>query len=664
MVAQSATQSASSKAGRLVVRTGQHIGEMVSNSQRVLRQQDEASSVPPAPQVLHKQSHVTDAYNRPSTNEATPSIQPTKTAMVPDKTSLNQATDPSGGFQKMEVESRPHGAPSLTTNGLRVEVSTEAQVPNDTTTVSHPNHAPLYHGSATTSPPLPSDLPETNSDENASTNAQHSKEISVDAANASVSQENQILAATDDNHSDEGRLKEGRAVPSTRIGRAFGFAQLGLGLAMGAAMEGVARVFDGSNSNRSGSLMVNESNSDRLASSLCRMRGAALKMGQMLSIQDESLLPPALSKALHQVRQGAEAMPKRQLLKQMETQFGPDWRQRFETFDEAPFAAASIGQVHRATILDPVTGTNPIDVVVKVQYPGVAQSIESDLRNLSMLVTMTGLSPKGLFIENVIRVGQDELKVECDYIRELENQMRIKQLVEQDPELMSNRFVVPNVIISHSTSEILTSEYITGGTIDKVSNMDQDERNRVGRSILYLTMKELFEWRFMQTDPNWGNFLYDVGSRTTGLVDFGAAREYSKSFVDGYIRIVWASANRDVDTLMAQSRRMNFLTGDENDEMLEAHKMSAFTVGEPFWDSNGVPFDFRGSNISSRMGKHTAVFLRHRLTPPPEEVYTLHRKLAGAYMLCIKLGSIVESRSILESFVRAHKFEDGLPHPI
>ena len=74
------------------------------------------------------------------------------------------------------------------------------------------------------------------------------------------------------------------------------------------------------------------------------------------------------------------------------------------------------------------------------------------------------------------------------------------------------------------------------------------------------------------------------------------------------------------------------------------------------------PFDFRGSQISSRMGEHTSVFLRHRLTPPPEEVYTLHRKLAGAYMLCIQLGSVVKCRDLLEDVVRNHKFDDG-PHP-
>ncbi len=405
-------------------------------------------------------------------------------------------------------------------------------------------------------------------------------------------------------------LREGKPVPASRIGRAAGFAALGVGIAMGTAAEYAARLL-GSSANSSSSAVVNDANADRLAATLCRMRGAALKMGQMLSIQDESLLPPALTRALKQVRQGADAMPKHQLIAQLKSQLGDNWRDKFVSFDEVPFAAASIGQVHKATIRDSNSGVIK-PAVVKVQFPGVANSIASDLNNLKMLVQMTGLAPRGLFIENVIRVGREELRVECDYLREMENQKRFKQLVENDPVLHREKFCVPDVFPGLTSTQVITSEYAPGGTIDKVSHLSQEERNRIGRYIMYLTIQELFVWRFMQTDPNWGNFLFDVGTGKTYLVDFGAAREYSKDFVDGYLRIVWASANRDETTLLDQSHRMKFLLGDENDLMLHAHKQSGFTVAEPFLKNE--PFDFRGSNISSRMSEHTSVFLQHRLT--------------------------------------------------
>ena len=426
----------------------------------------------------------------------------------------------------------------------------------------------------------------------------------VTAADAFSSHDNTIFTKSLDETERYDRLTEGRRVPATRVGRAFGFASLGAGLALGTAAEFTSRLIGGTTG--VGSAAASDANADRLAATLCRMRGAALKLGQMLSIQDETLLPPALARALEKVRQGADAMPNYQLEAQLKSQLGPNWRDKLEYFDELPFAAASIGQVHRAKTLD---GS---DVVMKVQYPGVANSIESDLRNLQMLINLTGMAPPGLFIEEVMRVGRNELKSECDYQNEMENQLKFKQLVENDPQLHQERFRVPGVYKDLTTKQIITSDFVRGGTIDKVAHLDQDERNRIAYNIMYLTMQELFTWRFMQTDPNWGNFLYDMGTCTTFLIDFGAAREYSKQFVDGYLRIVCANANRDEETLMAKSHQMKFLTGQENKIMLEAHKMSGFTVGEPFWSDE--PFDFRGSNISSRLSQHSSAFMKHRLT--------------------------------------------------
>lgn len=297
-------------------------------------------------------------------------------------------------------------------------------------------------------------------------------------------------------------LQEGQEVPSTRIGRAVGFASLGVGLIAGTMVETASRVVSTvtfSNETNSGSIVTNDANADRIAKTLCRMRGAALKLGQMLSIQDETILPESMSRALEKVRQGADAMPTHQLNTQLEVELGKEWRDKFDSFEDLPFAAASIGQVHRASIEQ---NGEKKDVVVKVQYPGVANSIESDLRNLTMLVKLSGFAPPGLFIERVIEVGRDELKVECDYIREANNQKRLQELVHGDSDLSRAKFRVPSVYSDHSSKGVLTTEFCPGGTIDKVAFLDQEERNRIGRNIMRLTVKELFTWRFMQTDPN------------------------------------------------------------------------------------------------------------------------------------------------------------------
>ena len=474
-------------------------------------------------------------------------------------------------------------------------------------------------------------------------------------ANDNIRMATETAEIYDDEHQAQ-HLPEGSAIPSGRISRAFGFATLGAGLAMGTISELAKRTIgqSSSSSNSVGPLVLsNDANAQRLSDSLRRMRGAAMKLGQMLSIQDESIAPPALTNALAQVRRSAEAMPQHQLMQQLEDQWGKNWRDKIE-LEERPFAAASIGQVHRGRLAhdDDDDDTTMANVAVKVQYPGVADSIESDLSNLTMLVKATGLSPPGLFLDNVIRVGREELKVECDYQREVANQKRFQTLVSSDPALVAGGIVVPKVFDELSTSRIIVTELVKGGTIDKVVDLDQDERNRIGRSIMRLTMLELFVWRFMQTDPNWGNFLYDVRTRKTYLIDFGAAREFDEEFVRGYLNIVIANANQDEKALMEESIRMGFLTGDENDIMMEAHKLSGFCLGEPF--QSYEPYDFKSSKITSRISEHGAVFLKHRLTPPPEEVYTLHRKLAGAYNLCIKLGAKISCRDLLDEVQEYH----------
>ena len=155
-------------------------------------------------------------------------------------------------------------------------------------------------------------------------------------------------------------------MPSSRIGRAFGFAGMGAGLAWGAATDAVSTALSGGG----GGNMLSEANAQRLASGLCRMRGAALKIGQMLSIQDEDMMPPQVAAALEQVRQSADVMPRRQLESTMKAELGDNWQSLVKSFDFDPFAAASIGQVHKAELHD---GTQ---VAMKIQYPGAHPALQ------------------------------------------------------------------------------------------------------------------------------------------------------------------------------------------------------------------------------------------------------------------------------------------------
>ncbi|KAF4371754.1 hypothetical protein G4B88_030858 [Cannabis sativa] len=407
-----------------------------------------------------------------------------------------------------------------------------------------------------------------------------------------------------------------RRVPSTPFSRALGFAGLGAGLAWGTVEESAKRLVYGRGDTEKDksalSPFLSEKNAERLALALCRMRGAALKIGQMLSIQDESLVPAPILAALDIVRQGADVMPKNQL-----------------------------SQVHRAVTKD------GMDVAMKIQYPGVADSIESDIDNVKLLLDYTNLIPKGLYLDRAIKVAKEELSRECDYVLEATNQKRFR-------ELMSNKqgFYVPMVVDDISSKRVLTTELVRGIPIDKVALLSQETRNYVGKRLLELTLMELF------TDPNWSNFLYDEETKTINLIDFGAARDYPKHFVDDYLRMVFACANGDKHMVIEMSKRLGFLSGMESEIMLETHVQAGFVVGLPFSRPGG--YDFRSANITQSLSNLGATMLKHRLTPPPDEAYSLHRKLSGAFLACIKLGAVVPCRELLLEIYEHYQFgEEG-----
>lgn len=438
-----------------------------------------------------------------------------------------------------------------------------------------------------------------------------------------------------------------RRVPSTPFSRALGFAGLGAGLAWGTIQESAKRLVFGTPNTQDGpsaiSPFLSEKNAERLALALCRMRGAALKLGQMLSIQDESLVPAPILAALDIVRQGADVMPKSQLNQVLEDELGPDWSSKLTSFDYEPMAAASIGQVHQAVTKD------GLQVAMKIQYPGVANSIESDIENVKLLLDYTNLIPENLYLDRAMKVAKEELSRECDYELEAANQKMFRNLLSN-----TEGFYVPLVVDDISSKRVLSTELVPGIPIDKVALLDQETRSYVGKKLLELTLKELFVFRFMQTDPNWSNFLYDEATRSINLIDFGAARNYPKQFVDDYLKMVVACANSDREAVIEMSQRLGFLTGMESEVMLEAHVQAGFVVGLPFSKNEG--YDFRASNITQSISNIGSTMLRHRLTPPPDEVYSLHRKLAGAFLACIKIGAVVQCRELLLEVYGNHQF--------
>ncbi|KAJ3534984.1 hypothetical protein NMY22_g6694 [Coprinellus aureogranulatus] len=456
------------------------------------------------------------------------------------------------------------------------------------------------------------------------------------------------------------RTLQSSKVPSSRIGRLFHYGGLAASLGYGAAAELIRRG-TGSADQGSGSLMLTEANIKRLVGKLSEMRGAALKLGQFMSIQDTHVLPPELDEIFRRVQNGAHYMPDWQMEQVLSQSFGPDCVHR-------PGAQSGFGsKASTPWVGDPEHG---LEVAVKVQFPNIVNSITSDLGYVKMLLTAGRLLPKGLFLDRTIEVMSAELKDECSYTREASFLQRFASpsYLGSDP-----RFKIPWVW-EGSSDTVLVMERVGGVGVGDISSgptpvdetgdvkgeLSRRDRNDIGERIIELCLKELFQFRTMQTDPNWTNFLWNAQTRQIELVDFGATRTYTKEFMDNWLRLLLAAASGDHSACVEWSIKLGYLTGEENEIMTNAHVHSMTLLATPFRADTPQPFSFgpgtRWSEITKEIRDQIPVMLAHRLTPPPRETYSLNRKLSGAFLLASRLGAEVDTRKVWEKVVGGYRF--------
>lgn len=435
---------------------------------------------------------------------------------------------------------------------------------------------------------------------------------------------------TDDDH---------KAIPTSRVGRFARVARMAGGVAGGMLAEGTRQLRAGKRP-KARDMLLTPANARRVADQLATMRGAAMKVGQILSMDTGDFLPRELADILARLRADARYMPPGQLDAVMSDAYGEDWESVFYGFEHRPLAAASIGQVHKAVSPD------GREIVLKVQYPGVATSINSDVDNIASLLKLSGLLPSELNIQPLLDDAKAQLHDEADYNKEAEFLAAFGDLLAGD-----ERFLVPEVLPDLTRKTVLAMTYVSGKPIETIAELPQDERDRVMTALVGLMFRELFELRMVQTDPNFANYQYNAASGQIVLLDFGATRRFKAGFANNYRSLAKAAIAGNDQRLLAAAERIGYAVGDEDSDY-RALVLELFLLAlEPLMVDED--YDFARSEMAMRMsalGEEVSNFKDFWQAPPTDAVY-FHRKLGGMFLLASRLKARVNVHRLIREFL-------------
>ena len=333
-------------------------------------------------------------------------------------------------------------------------------------------------------------------------------------------------------HNNQTTLRSAR-VPASQVERSLRSAGLFVRLGASAGTQ-IAKDFFRSRDVDVKSAVLSQQNIQTAVNSLKHLRGAAMKFGQLISLDESVVLTPELAAIFAELRNTGYAMPPKQLRQVLDKNWGFGWQKQFKSFDVRPIAAASIGQVHRAKLK---TGE---DVAIKVQFPNMRRTIDGDVSTLITMVKTFGLAPENLDIDHYASLARDQLIAETDYLQEADNLRKFAHYFTGDA-----RYRVPKVYDELSTTDVLVMSLESGVPLDTTRYWPADQQNRMGQDLADLVLREVFEFNHVQTDPNLANYLIDPDTHQLILLDFGACVRISETSLNVYQTLLNAGVTLD-----------------------------------------------------------------------------------------------------------------------
>lgn len=423
---------------------------------------------------------------------------------------------------------------------------------------------------------------------------------------------------------------DGRPIPAGRLQRMIALGGLATGIGGRVLADGAMRLAQGQRP-RLSDLLLTPANALRVTDQLAHLRGAAMKVGQLLSMDAGDMLPAEMSLILSRLRSDADPMPPQQLRQVLDRSWGVGWLSRFKRFDVRPIASASIGQVHRALTKD------GRDLAIKVQYPGIRASIDSDVDNVATLMRLSGLVPARLDLQPLLDEAKQQLHEEADYRREAAQMRRFAALLAGRP-----GFVVPVPQDDLSGGDVLAMDYLQSEPIESIETAPQALRDDVAVRMVGLVLEELFDFNLMQTDPNFANFRFAPDTGRIVLLDFGATRSFGAELAPRFKAVVQAGIAGDPGVMLTAMTEMGYLPL----QLAEGHQRAILDLADLAFGPlrTGGVYDFASRDLAIQLrDRGMALGMDRDLWHmPPPEVLFLHRKFGGLYLLLARLRARVD----------------------